>query len=117
MAIAPKLTPLQQTEANRLAKAAEKPKREFSEAEKTLRKDRVAKAKDALARSVGSRSCGPEELPAEAERAQAARRRTVRDAARRPVHGSAEEEDQRPSILTSWSGASVRLSCSRRGNR
>jgi len=55
MAIAPKLTPLQQTEANRLAKAAEKPKREFSEAEKTLRKDRVAKAKDALARSVGTK--------------------------------------------------------------
>jgi hypothetical protein len=55
MAIAPKLTPLQQTEANRLAKAAEKPKREFSEAEKTLRKERVGKAKDALARSVGTK--------------------------------------------------------------
>jgi hypothetical protein len=33
MAITPKLTPLQQTEADRLARAAEKPKREFSEEE------------------------------------------------------------------------------------
>ena len=55
MAITPKLTPLQQIEADRLARAAEKPKREFSEEEKALRKDRVAKAKDALARSVGTK--------------------------------------------------------------
>jgi len=55
MAITPKLTPLQQIEADRLARAAEKPKREFSEEEKALRKDRVAKAKDALARSVGAK--------------------------------------------------------------
>jgi hypothetical protein len=55
MAITPKLTSLQQTEADRLARAAGKPKREFSEEEKALRKDRVAKAKDALARSVGTK--------------------------------------------------------------
>jgi len=55
MAITPKLTPLQQIEADRLARAVEKPKREFSEEEKALRKDRVAKAKDALARSVGAK--------------------------------------------------------------
>ena len=50
-----KLTTLQQTEAARLAKAADKPKREFSEAEKTARKERVAKAKEALATSVGTK--------------------------------------------------------------
>jgi len=55
MAITPKLTPLQQIEADRLARAVEKPKREYSEEEKALRKDRVAKAKDALARSVGAK--------------------------------------------------------------
>jgi len=50
-----KLTTLQQTEAARLAKAVAKPKREFSEAEKTARKERVAKAKEALANSVGTK--------------------------------------------------------------
>jgi len=55
MAITPKLTPLQQIEADRLARAAEKPKREYSDEEKALRKERVAKAKDALARSVGAK--------------------------------------------------------------
>ena len=50
-----KLTPLQQTEAARLARGADKPKREFSEAEKTARKERVAKAKEALANSVGTK--------------------------------------------------------------
>lgn len=55
MAITPKLTPLQQIEADRLARAVEKPKREYSEEEKALRKERVAKAKDALARSVGAK--------------------------------------------------------------
>ena len=51
-----KLTTLQQTEAARLAKAAaaDKPKREFSEAEKTVRRERVAQAKEALANSVGT---------------------------------------------------------------
>lgn len=53
MATARKLTPLQEVEARRAAAAAEKPKRVISEEEKALRKDRVAKAKDALARSVG----------------------------------------------------------------
>ena len=50
-----KLTPLQESEARRLAAAAEKPKRVISEEEKATRKDRVAKAKDALARSVGAK--------------------------------------------------------------
>jgi hypothetical protein len=51
--VTPKLTPLQQQEALRLARQAGKPAREFTDAEKALRKDRVAKAKDALSRSVG----------------------------------------------------------------
>jgi hypothetical protein len=55
MAIPTKLTPLQQTEARRLAAAAEKPKRVISDDEKATRKERVAKAKDALARSVGAK--------------------------------------------------------------
>jgi hypothetical protein len=55
MAIPAKLTPLQQTEARRLAAAAEKPKRPISDDEKATRKDRVGKAKDALARSVGAK--------------------------------------------------------------
>jgi hypothetical protein len=50
-----KLTPLQESEARRLAAAADKPKRPISEEEKATRKDRVAKAKDALARSVGAK--------------------------------------------------------------
>jgi hypothetical protein len=53
MALPAKLTPLQQSEARRLAAAADKPKRPISEEEKATRKDRVVKAKDALARSVG----------------------------------------------------------------
>ena len=57
MAIPTKLTALQQTEANRLAaaSAAGKPKKVFSEEEKAARKDRVAKAKEALATSVGTK--------------------------------------------------------------
>ena len=51
----PKLTPLQETEARRAAAAADKPKRVISDEEKATRKDRVAKAKDALARSVGAK--------------------------------------------------------------
>jgi hypothetical protein len=51
----PKLTTLQESEAARLAKMADKPKRVFSEEEKAVRKDRVEKAKDALARSVGTK--------------------------------------------------------------
>ena len=50
-----KLTPLQEMEARRAAAAAEKPKRVISDEEKATRKDRVAKAKDALARSVGAK--------------------------------------------------------------
>jgi hypothetical protein len=50
-----KLTPLQEMEARRAAAAAEKPKRVISDEEKAIRKDRVAKAKDALARSVGAK--------------------------------------------------------------
>jgi uncharacterized protein (DUF2236 family) len=51
-----KLTPLQQAEADR--KAAEearknKTQRSYSDEEKATRKERVAKAKDAMARSVG----------------------------------------------------------------
>lgn len=51
-----KLTPLQATEARRLAeKAAREAKvtREYSEEEKAKRKERVAAAKDAISRSVG----------------------------------------------------------------
>lgn len=53
-----KLTPLQETEAKRRAAAAAKVNKQpriFSEAEKATRKERVSKAKDALARSVGAK--------------------------------------------------------------
>ena len=53
-----KLTPLQETEAKRRAAAAAKVNKQpriFSEAEKATRKERVGKAKDALARSVGTK--------------------------------------------------------------
>jgi uncharacterized protein (DUF2236 family) len=53
MAIRAKLTTLQEIEARRHATTADKPKRVISEAEKTIRKERVVKAKDALARSIG----------------------------------------------------------------
>lgn len=59
-----KLTPLQETEARRAAAAADKPKRVISEEEKATRRDRVAKAKDALARSVGAK--GEQVAPARA---------------------------------------------------
>ena len=55
---APKLTPLQEAEARRQAAAAakaNKPARNYSEEEKAKRKERVEKAKDALARSVGAK--------------------------------------------------------------
>jgi hypothetical protein len=55
MAIRAKLTTQQEIEAARKALAPEKPKRAISEEEKATRKDRVAKAKDALARSVGAK--------------------------------------------------------------
>ena len=64
MAIAPKLTPLQEMEARRNATAGDKPKRAISEEEKATRKDRVVKAKDALARSVGAK--GDQVAPARA---------------------------------------------------
>jgi len=53
-----KLTPLQETEAKRRAAAAAKANKQprtFTEAEKATRKERVGKAKDALARSVGTK--------------------------------------------------------------
>ncbi|MGA9277695.1 hypothetical protein [Ilumatobacter sp.] len=53
-----KLTPLQQVEADRKAaaeKKANKVSRTFSDEEKATRKERVGKAKDALARSVGAK--------------------------------------------------------------
>jgi hypothetical protein len=50
-----KLTPLQETEARRTAAASGASKRVISEEEKTIRRERVAKAKDALARSVTSK--------------------------------------------------------------
>jgi hypothetical protein len=53
MATPAKLTPLQQQEALRLAQKGDKPARTFSDEEKATRKDRVAKAKDAMSRSVG----------------------------------------------------------------
>ena len=53
--VTPKLTPLQEMEARRLASAADKPKRAISDEEKATRRERVGKAKDALARSVGAK--------------------------------------------------------------
>lgn len=53
---AERLTPLQETEARRKAEAearANKAPTERSDEEKAIRKERVAKAKDAMARSVG----------------------------------------------------------------
>jgi uncharacterized protein (DUF2236 family) len=55
MATPAKLTPLQEMEARRNAPASNKSTRVISEEEKATRKDRVAKAKDALARSVGAK--------------------------------------------------------------
>lgn len=55
MATPGKLSPLQEAEARRLAAAADRPKRTITEEEKATRKERVAKAKDALARSVGTK--------------------------------------------------------------
>ena len=57
MATDGKLTPLQELEARRAsAKAkADKPAREISEEEKATRRERVVRAKDALARSVGAK--------------------------------------------------------------
>ncbi len=56
MAIRAKLTTLQEIEARRAASApAEKQKRVISDEEKETRKARVAKAKDALARSAGTK--------------------------------------------------------------
>lgn len=55
MAIPAKLTPLQEMEARRNAPKPDKSSRVISEEEKATRKDRVAKAKDALARSVGTK--------------------------------------------------------------
>jgi uncharacterized protein (DUF2236 family) len=55
MATQAKLTPLQEMEARRAAQTADRPKRAISDDEKALRKERVAKAKDALARSVGTK--------------------------------------------------------------
>jgi hypothetical protein len=51
-----KLTPLQETEARRIAAAqakVNKVSRVFSDEQRATRKERVEKAKDALARSVG----------------------------------------------------------------
>ena len=56
MATPAKLTPLQESEARRLAEIAartNKAPKSYSDEEKSARKERVAKAKDALARSVG----------------------------------------------------------------
>jgi hypothetical protein len=53
MAIRAKPTTLEEMEARRTTAPTEKPKRVISDEEKATRKERVAKAKDALARSVG----------------------------------------------------------------
>ncbi len=110
MAPQAKLTPLQETEARRLAEQearANKVAKTYSDEEKATRKERVAKAKDAMSRSVGLKGahvapgpCGDQEVPAESERPEAARRRCVRGADRGAVQGAAEEEDQRPSLLS-----------------
>ncbi|MEO5723671.1 MAG: hypothetical protein ABIQ39_03675 [Ilumatobacteraceae bacterium] len=44
-----------ETEGRRAPAGSDKPKRPISEEEKATRKDRVAKAKDAMARSVGAK--------------------------------------------------------------
>ena len=64
MAIPAKLTPLQEMEARRIAPKPDKSTRVISEEEKATRKDRVAKAKDAMARSVGTK--GDQVAPARA---------------------------------------------------
>ena len=56
MATSGKLTPLQESEARRLAEIEarnNKAPKAYSDEEKAARKERVAKAKDALSRSVG----------------------------------------------------------------
>ncbi|MBV1893924.1 MAG: hypothetical protein KUG57_07740 [Ilumatobacteraceae bacterium] len=56
MAKSAKLTPLQESEARRIAQEkarSNKVARVFSDEEKALRKERVAKAKDAMSRSAG----------------------------------------------------------------
>ncbi len=56
MATQANLTPLQESEARRLADQAaraNKVTKVYSDEEKALRKDRVAKVKDAMSRSVG----------------------------------------------------------------
>jgi uncharacterized protein (DUF2236 family) len=56
MAAQAKLTPLQESEARRLAEQqarANKVQKVYSDEEKAARKERVAKAKDAMSRSVG----------------------------------------------------------------
>jgi uncharacterized protein (DUF2236 family) len=56
MAPQAKLTPLQETEARRIAEQearANKVPKTYSDEEKAARKERVAKAKDAMSRSVG----------------------------------------------------------------
>ncbi len=55
MAIRAKLTTLEDIEADRKKAPADKPKRVISDEEKATRKERVVKAKDALARSVGAK--------------------------------------------------------------
>ncbi len=62
-----KLTPLQQAEADRKAAEAaraNKATNSYSDEEKATRKERVAKAKDAMARSVGMK--GAQVAPARA---------------------------------------------------
>ena len=109
MATPAKLTPLQESEARRLAEIAartNKAAKSYSDEEKAARKERVAKAKDALSRSVGSEGCagraGPcraQAVPAAPERAEAARRRPLRDAHRGALQGAAEEAHRRPTFL------------------
>lgn len=55
MAIRAKLTTLEELQAATGPAKVDKAKREYSDEEKTQRKERVAKAKDALARSVGAK--------------------------------------------------------------
>ncbi len=64
MAYQSKLTPLQEMEARRNAGKSDGPKRAISDAEKATRRERVEKAKDALARSVGAK--GVQVAPARA---------------------------------------------------
>ncbi len=110
MATPAKLTPLQESEARRLAEQAaraNKVTKVYSDEEKAARKERVARAKDAMSRSVGLK--GAHVAPARAALKSFLQRlnepNQPDDAhfemlVEAPFKAPPEEEDQRPSLLT-----------------